>query len=395
MPKQLLLGQTHLGLQYRPIFGAQGQVDRVLVVISDITADKQRARAEMDEREVTRLFTRLVADRAGFIEFFAEAHALVTKLSSPDQRLEQVTSQLHTLKGNTAIFGLDSVARICHELEDKLSDQGELSASDMSPLAGRWAELSSKIRTLVGEDSDRIEIADGEYRDILDAVERGIPRHDIRRMLLAWKLEPTEARLSRIAAQALGLAKRLDKDPLEVRLESGGLRLRREEWSEFWSTIVHVVRNAVDHGLETPDERRASGKPVPATLQLRTRLDAERFVVEVSDNGRGVDWNKVRSKAQHAGLPAASTADLTEALLSNGFSTRDGVTDLSGRGVGLAAAADACRKRSGKVEIESVPGQGTTVRFVWPAHVALEPNPRPVIASALSSAENPAARLSA
>lgn len=395
LPKQLSVGEMYLGLEYRPIFGRIAVLDRVLVVISDITAEKQRARAEMDEREVTRLFTRLVADRAGFVEFFAEAHALVTMLSGAGQPIEQVKSQLHTIKGNAAIFGLDSVATTCHELEDKLSEQGNLSVADMSPLATRWNDLSSKIRALVGDHNDRIEIADGEYRDILDAVERGISRHDIRRMLLAWKLEPTEVRLSRIAAQALGRAKRLDKDPLEVRLESGGLRLRREEWSEFWSTIVHVVRNAVDHGLETPDERRAAGKPVPATLQLRTRLDAERFVIEVADNGRGVDWNNVRGKAQRAGLPAARASDLTEALLTNGFSTREGVTDLSGRGVGLAAAREACRKRGGKVEIESVQGQGTTVRFVWPAQAAQEPAAKPIISSALSSAENPAARLSA
>jgi two-component system chemotaxis sensor kinase CheA len=385
LPKQTQVGERWLGLEYRPIFAAQDKLERVLVVISDTTAERQRARAECDEREVTRLFTRVIADRAGFVEFFAEAHSLVSRLAEGGSR-EQTKNDLHTLKGNTSIFGLDSVVALCHQLEDKLHE-GALSKQDLVPLVSRWNELSTKIRALLGEHTDRIEIDDTEYRDILDAVERGTPRLDIRRMLLTWKLEPTEMRLSRIAAQALGLAKRLGKDPLEVRLESGGLRLRREEWSEFWSSVVHVVRNAVDHGLETPDERRSQGKPVPATIDLRTRLDAECFTIEISDNGRGVDWERVRNKALEQGLPTTTKVDLTNALLSSGFSTRDDVTELSGRGVGLSAACEACRKRGGRVEIESSRGQGTTIRFTWPAQVAIEPVVVDALPTSRSSAE--------
>jgi two-component system chemotaxis sensor kinase CheA len=130
-----------------------------------------------------------------------------------------------------------------------------------------------------------------------------------------------------------------------------------------------VVRNAIDHGIETADERAAMGKTEAAQLALRTRLNSQRFTVEFADNGRGIDWRKVAQRAQTLGLPADTPSDLTAALFTEGLSTLEVVSEVSGRGVGLAIARSACQNLGGEVEVDSELGKGTTIRFVWPAHV--------------------------
>jgi chemotaxis protein histidine kinase CheA len=200
-------------------------------------------------------------------------------------------------------------------------------------------------------------------------IEAGTPPAEIRQTVTSFRLEPSETRLHRIAEQASALAGRLQKEPLEGHVESNGLKLEPRAWAEFWSAAVHVVRNAIDHGIETAEERAAIGKSEPAQLALRTRLNAQRFTVEFADNGRGIDWQKVAQRARKLGLPADSPSDLTAALFAEGLSTLDVVSEMSGRGVGLAIAQSVCQSLGGDVEVDSELGKGTTIRFVWPAHI--------------------------
>jgi two-component system chemotaxis sensor kinase CheA len=354
---------------------AQGDLERVIVVLSDVTAEVERARAETDEREATRLFKRLIADRAGFLEFFAEACALVEGISKSDSDLATRKRELHTLKGNALVYGVDSVAQLAHALEDHLAEHQNLDKADLGPLLTRWTDVASKIRELVGAERTALEVEDADYWKLFGAIERRAPHASLRELLLCWRLEPTDVRLRRIAEQAQALAARLGKGPLSVEIESNDLRLAPERWSPFWSAAVHVVRNALDHGLEGPEERGRAGKSA-GCLGLRTYLKAGNFVIELSDDGRGIDWSAVRRKAEAIGAPSQSQADLEDALCIDGLSTKEAVTELSGRGVGLGAVRRACQELGGKMELASTPGLGTTVRFVWPAKVLVPPTPR-------------------
>jgi two-component system chemotaxis sensor kinase CheA len=130
--------------------------------------------------------------------------------------------------------------------------------------------------------------------------------------------------------------------------------------------MVHAVRNAVDHGLEAPAKRTELGKPARPKLSFVATRSRGRLLISMTDDGAGIAWEAVRAKAKSRGLPAETQADLEKALFSDGFSTAAQTTETSGRGVGMAALRDSVIALGGMMEIESRPGEGTTLRFMFP-----------------------------
>jgi two-component system chemotaxis sensor kinase CheA len=144
------------------------------------------------------------------------------------------------------------------------------------------------------------------------------------------------------------------------------MRLDHRRWAGFWAAFIHAVRNALDHGIERAEERATLGKRQAGTLALRTFEEKDRFVVEISDDGRGIDWSRIAERARSAGLPASTPSDLERALFVDGISTAASVTDVSGRGVGMGALLSATETLGGKLSIESARNKGTTMRFTFP-----------------------------
>jgi two-component system chemotaxis sensor kinase CheA len=370
LPKRISHGDARFELDYKPILRPDGELDRVLVVVSDVTARLLRDQAEADEREMTKLFVRASSDRAGLLEFIVETNAQVECIAagvtaSDDGRLKRA---LHTLKGNSAVYGVETLSALCNRLEDCLAEEGKLEPSTVLELRARWAALSGKLEPLLARPLAGVEIVEADLQAIVAALEAGAPRSEAVTALLRLRLEPTQLRLSRLAEQAIALGKRVGK-AVEVQTEASNVRLKADEWSSFWSASIHLLRNSVDHGIESVEERRALGKPETGRLELRTKLGRERFSIEFADDGRGIDWSAVKAQAGRLGLAASSHQDLVTALFAEGLSTRQEASELSGRGVGLGAIKQACRELGGDIEIESALGVGTTFRFVWPAKV--------------------------
>jgi two-component system chemotaxis sensor kinase CheA len=139
--------------------------------------------------------------------------------------------------------------------------------------------------------------------------------------------------------------------------------------------LMHLIRNSMDHGIGTPEERAARGKPATATIHLTARHSGANVLVTVTDDGRGIDCDAVRQRAIERGLISAE-AQLTESqifalLFEPGFSTAKQVTDVSGRGVGMDVVRQRVESLRGAVEVESQPGQGTSVTLRLPLTMAI------------------------
>jgi len=377
LPRRLAAGIRRFQCSYLPIaaLGQGTELNGLLVVIDDVTEQLLHAREEAAQRERLAVYTALMADREGFFMFFDEGCRIIGELSKGQQGLPQLKRSLHTLKGNAAMQGLDLFAGLCHRAEDEILGQTEPEAgerdgprpSTLDELRARWSEIERTLTAVIGKRDRRgLEISSDELQALIRRVRQGESAEQTLVELERWGFEPIERPLGRLAAHARALAQRLGKGDVAVELDAGGIRLDPERWSPFWSVLVHVVRNAVDHGFETPEDRRAAGKGVPARLRLVAYHRCGNLVIEIEDTGRGIDWALVRHLAVERGLSSATAADLTQALLARDFSTRREVTESSGRGVGLSAVDVVVRQLGGCVAVDSESGKGCRWRFTFP-----------------------------
>jgi two-component system chemotaxis sensor kinase CheA len=354
-----------LNIEYRPLGGEA--FERLLVVISDVTAVVAREASEQEGRDLVNLTKRLLKDRDGFLEFLDESRRLLERIHQNSGDWGTLKRDLHTLKGNTAVYGLQTVSKACHSLEDALESGATAVALDRSELRRHWERSLATVELLLGERSaSKLQIDEKQYRALLDAIGRGASRRELEVMLKAWRLEPLRERLDRVAEQLVGVAARLGKGDVGVQIAAADLYLGREELSEFWTAFTHVVRNAADHGLLDARGRASAAAQGAADFGLRAGIDRDELFVELSDRGPGIDWESIRARANERGIPHTTQADLEEALFADGVSAKSEVTELSGRGVGLSAVRAACHKQRGTVQVTTGQGKGTSFRFSFP-----------------------------
>lgn len=375
LPRKVAVGDQHYRFDYQPIVDASGTLEQLMVVVSDVTKDMAQAAAEAMQREILAVFERILNDRTGFVEFYEEAgRLLLASAPGGEANLATTKRHVHTLKGNASLFGIESVAQLCHAYEDTIGEgDTPAMATAYEALRSRWQALADTVDRMLGQRAqDQVTMTGSEYESLLRKVVDGANHAEIARSLAELTLEPTEIRLGRFAEQARALARRLEKGAIEVDVAGNGVRLERDKFAPFWSAFAHVLRNAVDHGIEPPEQRTECGKSEVGHLRLRTLEHGEDIVVELSDDGRGIDWQAVRARAEAMGLPHTTDADLVDALFAPGLSTSTQITDTSGRGVGLSAVREACLALGGSIQTKSEPGRGTVFQFRFPLAVAKE-----------------------
>ena len=172
------------------------------------------------------------------------------------------------------------------------------------------------------------------------------------------------------------IARDLDKQ-VRFDIEGDDVELDRTILTEMRDPLVHVLRNAVDHGIESPAEREAAGKDPTGEVMLTAERERDSVIIEVSDDGGGLNADRLREKAVEEGVKSRDTVESMEdgevydLVFHPGFSTAEEVTDVSGRGVGMDVVRTTARDLDGSVSVDSVPGEGTTVRFRLPVTVAI------------------------
>ena len=376
LPQSLQGRGRHFEFAYHPV-SVGDTLDRVVIVLSDVTAEVERQRAVAEQHEFSVLVDQFVRDRRAFLDFWREASNLVRRVvqDPKGQASEALRRDVHTLKGNARFYGLTRVSGLCHSLEDAMRERGEnvLTPQERASLADAWEALRRRIDPIIEGATAFLQVSEEEYRRLLDAAERRLPAATIEELVRGLRLEPTAWRLGRARDVLVTTCQKLGKTPPKVIIEDNDLRLSPSRWSPFWSVMPHLITNAADHGIESDEQRRNLGKTLPANVRLSTTLENGEFLIEVRDDGPGIDWDAVRKLATDRGLPTGTREDLERALLSDGFTLKDAVSDVSGRGVGLAAVRSVVSAMRGRIEIQSERGRGTTWLFHFPAKSPLEP----------------------
>jgi two-component system chemotaxis sensor kinase CheA len=374
LPVELILDQTPrrlvgsgriFDLAYSAI-AKDDKIERLLVVISDVTTEVAHEQMERDQRELIALFERISVDRSGVEEFLTEVAGLLGALrAKPDPKKQR--QLLHTLKGNCATYGLETYAGLAHRIESELvASEAGLTDQQCGLLVSGWKEVIARVNKLLGgRHNDIVEIERAELEMLIERAKMDAPSATLSRTLIDWGREPIQRRLDRLGRQAVGTARRLGKPAPRIEIDGHGIRLDPAGWASFWSAMVHVVRNAVDHGIEDAATRLELGKPEAGTVILTADRDQGRLIISVGDDGKGVDWAKVKAKAASAGLPCETRQDLVEALFADGVSTREEVSETSGRGIGLAALRQVIANLGGHIDVQSTWGRGTRFEITF------------------------------
>ncbi|WP_074037231.1 chemotaxis protein CheA [Exiguobacterium profundum] len=218
------------------------------------------------------------------------------------------------------------------------------------------------------------EVGQPELNETVEKIKRGT--NELQSLVLTLRMMPIEQVFNRFPRMVRSVAKEIHK---KVQLDISGAEteLDRTVIDEIGDPLVHLIRNAIDHGIERPEVRLQAGKPEQGMLALRAYHGGNRVFIEIEDDGAGINVDKVRSKALERGVitdeeaTTMSENELAMLIFAPGFSTADVVTDLSGRGVGLDVVKNKIESLGGVVSLETVGGQGTKFQVSLPLTLSI------------------------
>ena len=244
-----------------------------LVVVSDVTADRQREQFLEQGRERFVLFEHMQRDRGAVLDFIEDTKTIMGRIAVAHD-LVDFARDVHTLKGNALSLGLDSLGRLCDSIEERLAEEAALPpAHELEPLSRRWGTLLADADRMLEVRNDRVALSSAQYRELERAAARAGDGGELARFVSSLKLESLSGRLELLAEQTRRIGARLEK-PVTVGVFHDESRIDGRRWASVWAALVHPLRNAIDHGIENAQERAQAGKPECGRVALRTRTDA-------------------------------------------------------------------------------------------------------------------------
>ncbi|QSG15698.1 chemotaxis protein CheA [Halapricum desulfuricans] len=239
-------------------------------------------------------------------------------------------------------------------------------------------ELHGLVEQLV---TSRIKLRRAVEQEQLDSASENLNELDkitanLQNTVMDMRLIPLKKVVGKFPRLVRDLSRDLGKE-IDFTIEGEEIELDRTILTEISDPLMHILRNAVDHGIEPPEEREQVGKPRTGEVTLSASRERDHVIIEVADDGAGLDVEAIKQQALDQGvrspeeIEAMTDSDLYDLVFHPGFSTADEVTDTSGRGVGMDVVHDTVTKLDGSVNVESTPGEGTTVSLRLPVTMAI------------------------
>lgn len=297
---------------------------------------------------------------------------------------EQLDKAVETQNKKIGEILIDQGALSKDKLDEALEKQEEVNKNIKKP--DEFIRLPlSKLEDLLNHFSEQVilqsslEHFKNDIHSNADHINRTINQlskitFDLQQTVISLRMVSLRNVFNKMQRTVRDTAKMLTK---EVRFEMEGedLELDKTIVDELSSPITHLIRNSVDHGLELPKERESSGKPTEGFVRMSASHRGRYFYLEISDDGKGLDKNRIEKKAIEKGLIRAehnlSEREIYDLIFQSGFSTKDEATSVSGRGVGMDAVKQAIEKLRGSIEVLSTPNQGTKTIIKLPPTLAI------------------------
>lgn len=368
---------------------------RVMIVMTDITTQRKLEQQLRIDEERNRMIVKIAVDRHGFIDFLHEVNHCLEQvdriLDSPpaEIKVEELFRHFHTIKGGMASYFFADVAEKAHNIENLLEAVRTDDALPTEDLLNSVKKETDELRQILKATLEGLEeivpkqlieagfqpyfrIAESKIAALESALGDQMQSNpEIENAVKNLKRQPIRNIMKKFASDAENLAQNLGK-AIDISINGENTEIVHAAYKPMLSSLIHIIRNCVDHGLETPEIRMASGKPEQGSLKISVDTHASELFITIEDDGAGIDAGVIKTKALEMGLISTSQSEsmsddeAIRLIFSSGFSTNDMVTDLSGRGVGMDAVAEEIAGLNGTIDVQTTLGKGTRFQIRVP-----------------------------
>jgi len=391
LPKELILNKRALKIEYKIL-----ENNNIMLVITNISAQKKLERKVKKEQDILKMIVTIMSDsdifydiKKDFEYFIKHLEEYVNHKKTSLNNLNELYRTIHTFKGSFLQLFMNNTAKHLHKVESELSEllvnSTLISNQDIIEFLGKTnfnefiKEDLKNINELLGSkflgndnivyiDKQVIKNIEKQYINIMK--QTSIDTKNAYCLLDDIKYLSQKSLKSQLKAYprlALQTAQRLEKEIYEFEIIGDGNTLVPDSFKPFLKSLVHMFRNSVDHGIETPEERVELDKDEIGTISCSFISEDNNLQIIISDDGAGINLDKIKQKiSDNIDISNLSDDDIYAYIFKDNFSTKDEITQNSGRGVGMSAVKSELDKLNGTIKIQSELNIGTTFVFNIP-----------------------------
>lgn len=381
----------NIELAYCPIFDVNEKLLSVVVVASDTTSLVEAQREAEFEKNQAKLILNILKNRKQIHNFLEECKKIIKKLNTELAKSEEYRDQseifrgLHTLKGGSASIGIVKLSEHCHLAENVLSDI-KLYKPHSFEASEKWRKFEGLMQEigkdffcfleetaqLIGKSLSGEKILEISFSKFIKTINQSEPvviSDEVRELLVEeFVMEPVFELVKGYQGTLEKLSQELGKLLLPLEIQNGYIKVLSDNYKNLFNSLVHVFRNAIDHGIESPEKRKKLGKSAAGKITIEFEKNEQNLKIVIKDDGGGIDPNGIRAKLLKNGNVNAHESDeqIIQHIFDAGFSTKQDVTAISGRGVGMDAVMYAAVEMGGRAHVFSQLNHGTVFTIEVP-----------------------------
>lgn len=395
LPKVANINSKIIKLKYRFL-----DSNKMMLIITDITHEKELEEKIKDEQGRLKLVVSSIVDRNDFFDLLdsygeyckLELKEVLKSDMSKAEKYDDIYRNVHTFKGNFAQFNFIHLPKELHELENgisKINKNSEEVEKDIYELVNNCKcnyalkKDMSIITTILGDeflkqknkmhiDEEQIKALKGLVEIISSEVSKELREKSIQEIVSNINtlcFIPLKQMMNSYPEYTYKLAEKLEKTIYKFKIQGSDIRVNPQKFLAFTKSLVHVFRNAIDHGIESPDTRIEANKDETGKIICSIDYIDEEIRIIIQDDGRGIDIKKVKEKAVRKGIFSREEVEnltqeeILRLVFGDDFSTKEKTSEISGRGYGLSATLKELHRIGGEAEVTTEKGKGTIFTF--------------------------------
>ena len=387
-PQSFELNGRYIDLDYKPIYaeGSKIKIDKVICIATDKSQEIELERKIDLDKQKAEFITTCLQNPSDFIDLLNSTQELLFDYKEilKKKDYEELFRDFHTLKARWGQFGLKSLTKFINDIESSIEDSFE------EEIVERIEKFRIKIQEFLKENdlvisaANKFMVEDGKAVEITELLKtigkykrnnKNNPSIAINEMIRHFHnnyyLSDIKSKLDRYKATVTELSEK-QKKVIDIQILGDEIKINADKYKKFINSLIHIFRNMVDHGIETEDERVEKNKKQRGSIKLDFKKNGDTFIFQMADDGGGIDPKKIKDKVLEKGLKSKEDlqslkdSDLVDLIFLPGFSTKEEVTDVSGRGVGMDAVKEEVENLGGTISVSSEIDEGTKFTIELP-----------------------------